>query len=137
MKRLVLILIMSFFICGSIPAAQLYTFKTQSMVLYNEVFPAVEKYISSFKLLPYTQAKGQFLANKVGEIINRFSEQGSIKLQIYPDVSLFKFDNDIMVAYHIKVLLVLVDSDSDSDFPVMILIGKHFIILKHSKRENA
>ena len=137
MKKFFLVILLSLFICGSVPSARTYTFKTQSMVLYNEVFPAVEKYISSFKLLPYTQTKGQLLATKVGEIINKFSEQGSIKLQLYPHVSLFKFENDVMEAYHIKVLVVLADSDSDSDFPVMILIGKHFIVLKHTKRENA
>ncbi len=102
-----------------------YNFKSQAMILANEVFPTIERVASDYKLIPYNKKKGTALTILIGNLVDNYGKQGKLWFARRTEVRLFIGKNRQFKFYTLQVTIFLVEPPDG-----IIVVDKYFVAQK-------
>ena len=112
-----------------------YTFKNQTEVLSEKIFPEIKTLIKKYNFEPTEECSLQ-LALDVSDIIYKYVENENIAPASPPRVEVLKFENKINIVYIVEVKIVLYDQEESTEKVVTSsLFGKRFLIKIDPKNE--
>lgn len=135
MKKLIVIVLffVTLFIFPSASISQQSdksTFYDYSLILQNDLYPAIKNHIESFQFQPPSQEKAEQLTEDVDDIIQELRSRGKLPSIFSPRITIVKLENELSVAFILEVKLELIDYEESIEGVLITSMGfsKRFVI---------